>query len=205
MIHTMPSLMLAALERLPWSPVIEVRPSRFECVGVFDDDSGEDDAAKQKARYHLPKAFLKARQALTPRDRVALDELIERYRRAADGREVAITVRQLAETGGMTRMAASRAIEVLASKGFVVVVDRGSYAVKRKPSRYRLTMFPCRGREPTHDYIEDVKAWRRQRSPKMFTPAPKSVKLTASVPIGQVYDAVEALKPFVADLAHSPK
>ena len=106
-------------------------------------------------------------------------------------------MRQLADAGGMTRMAAARAIEVLADKGFIVVVDKGSYEAKRKPSRYRLTMFPCRGQEPTHDYIEDVKAWRRQRRPKALTPLPKLVKLQVTVPIGELTAFVDQNQRFM--------
>jgi predicted RNA binding protein YcfA (HicA-like mRNA interferase family) len=135
---------------------------------------------------------------------VALDELIDRYRRASDEREVAVTVRQLAEAGGMTRMAASRALEVLANKGFIAVMNKGSYEAKRKPSRYRLTMFPYKGREPTHDYIEDVRAWRKQRRPKAFTPPPTSVKLQVRVPIKKLTEFVEQNERFIAASECSP-
>jgi len=59
-------------------------------------------------RYPLPKAYVKARKALDPNKGAAIDELIERYRKAADEKPVAITARQLAEARRMTRMGAYR-------------------------------------------------------------------------------------------------
>jgi predicted RNA binding protein YcfA (HicA-like mRNA interferase family) len=201
-----------------WSQpaVIAATLLRFECVAVpgeltrriypdklsgapLSDARGnvEDDAVKPKARYNVPVACRKARKGLRPPERVALDELISRFSRMADDREVAITVRQLGEASGMTRMAASRALQVLENKGFIVVVKKGSYDAKRKPSLYRLTMFPCRGKAPTDDYIEDPKAWRRQRHPKAFTAVPKSVKLSFNVPVSQLTEFMDRNERFI--------
>jgi hypothetical protein len=110
----------------------------------------------------------------------------------------------------MTRMAASRAIAALVEKGFIVVVVIGRYDAKRKPSRYRLTFFPCNGNDATHDYIEDMGEWRRQRGRKQ---APKTLPLTTKmiveVPTSriteEVADAVdEAINRLAACRPYSP-
>jgi hypothetical protein len=72
-------------------------------------------------RYVANKAFEKARKLLNPNMRVALQELINIYRRRADEKPVAITARQLADACRMTRMAACRAIAALVEKGVIVV------------------------------------------------------------------------------------
>jgi hypothetical protein len=151
-------------------------------------------------RYVLSKAFVKARRALDPNKGAAIDELIERYRKAADEKPVAITARQLAEARRMTRMGAYRALEALVAMGFIVVFGpKGSYDVKRKPTRYRLTMFPCNGDDATHDYIEDVKEWKRQRGRKLADgPLPATVSMRLDkVPLALAADIADAVKPIL--------
>lgn len=128
--------------------------------------------------------------------------MIERHRKAANERPVAITVRQIAEARNMSRMTASRAIAALVDKGFVVVIELGSYEGKRKPSRYRLTMFPCDGRDATHDYIEDVKEWRRQRGRrKPPTTLPPTVKVTWDIPTSHLVDVIDDVKKRLGEAA----
>jgi hypothetical protein len=151
-------------------------------------------------RYPLPKAFVKARKALDPNKGAAIDELIERYRKAADEKPVAITARQLAEARRMTRMGAYRALEALVTMGFIVVFGpKGSYDVKRKPTRYRLTMFPCNGDDATNDYITDVKEWKRQRGRRLpHAPLPATVSMRLEkVPLALAADIADAVKPIL--------
>ena len=102
----------------------------------------------------------------------------------------------------MSRMTASRAIAALVDKGFVVVIELGSYEGKRKPSRYRLTMFPCDGRDATHDYIEDVKEWRRQRGRrKPPTTLPPTVKVTWDIPTSHLVDVIDDVKKRLGEAA----
>jgi hypothetical protein len=118
--------------------------------------------------------------------------MIERYRKAADERPVAITSRQLAQSCSMSRATAARTILDLVDKGFLVVVSKGQYDDKRKPSRYRLTMFPCNGDDATHDYIEDPKAWRRQRRVRKLGDEPKEPTVTVKLPISRLAEALAA-------------
>ena len=123
--------------------------------------------------------------------------MIERYRKAGDEKPVAITARQLAFSRGMSRAKAARTILDLVDRGFLVIVSKSTIADKRKPSRYRLTMFPCNGDEATHDYIEDPKAWRRQRASRKLDDEQEEPTVTVKLPISRL---VEALGP---DLAQS--
>ena len=150
-------------------------------------------------RYVMPKACVRARRALDPYLAAALNELVERYQVAADEKPVAITVRQLAKARHMSRMAAHRALEALVEAGFIVVFGpKGSYSVKRKPTRYRLTMFPCNGNDPTHDYIEDEKEWRRQRGRRLpDAPLPTTVIMKIKVPLAQATAVTEAIEPIL--------
>jgi DNA-binding Lrp family transcriptional regulator len=158
----------------------------------YHDDA---DRLEPKQRYVEPKACLKARRRLGPGPTVALDELVRRYRKAANERPVRITVRQLAEACNMSRMSASRAIKTLVDEGFVITVFKASYNDKKQPTSYRLTMFPCDGQDATHDYIEDVIQWRRQRGRRRpDAPLPKTVKVQFEVPTSQAADVVEAVE-----------
>jgi hypothetical protein len=149
-------------------------------------------------RYPEPVSCRKARmKRLDPAQSIALDELMERYRKADNEKPVAITARQLATARNMSRMTAYRALEALISEGFVVVIAKGSYEAKRLPSRYRLTMFPCNGMEPTNDYVEDVKEWRRagRRKPRKDAPLPPTVDLLVrNVPTSHLVDVQEAIE-----------
>ena len=99
-------------------------------------------------RYPEPIECRKARaKLLKPAGSVALDEMVALYRKMGNEKPVAITPRQLARVRNMARMTAYRAIQELVDHGFVVVVSKGSYEDKRKPGRYRLTMFPCDGKD----------------------------------------------------------
>jgi hypothetical protein len=154
------------------------------------------------SRYATNKAFEKARKLLNPNMRVALQELIDLYRRRADEKPVAITIRQLADACQMTRMAACRAIAALVEKGFIVVVDVGTYDAKRKPSRYRLTFFPCNGNDATHDYIEDVGEWRRQRGRKQPPKTlPLTTKMIVEVPTSRITEVADAVDEAMNRLA----
>jgi hypothetical protein len=154
------------------------------------------------SRYVTNKAFEKARKQLNPNMRVALQELIDIYRRRADEKPVAITIRQLADACRMTRMAACRAIAALVEKGFIVVVEIGRYDAKRKPSRYRLTFFPCNGMDATHDYIEDVGEWRRQRGRKQAPKTlPLTTKLIVEVPTSRITEVADAVDEAINRLA----
>jgi DNA-binding transcriptional regulator YhcF (GntR family) len=155
--------------------------------------SGEalEDAARR--RYVKPQAFLKARRRLAPDFRVSIDELIERYVKAGGDKPVTITVRQLAEACKMSRMTAARALKTLATEGFIVVEGQARFFEdKRKPNRYRLTMFPCDGKEATHNYIQDAKEWRRtgrRRKTKEASPLP--TEITLKIPRKQFVRAIE--------------
>ena len=122
--------------------------------------SGRSRPLRRYRLVMLPVARLRRlASSLNPNMRVALQELIDIYRRRADEKPVAITIRQLADACRMTRMAACRAIAGLVEKGFIVIVEIGTYDVSASRSRYRLTFFPCNGVDATHDYIEDVGEW----------------------------------------------
>jgi hypothetical protein len=127
-------------------------------------------------------------------ERIALDVLIQKYRNAP-GAPVAFTVRQMALLCGVSRMKAQRAISTLADLGFIVLVAKGSYERKRLPSRYRLTMFPCGEIEPTHDYVDDDKEWRRQgRGPKADERPKPTTRLTVfNVPMERAPALAEAI------------
>jgi hypothetical protein len=154
-------------------------------------------------RYATNKALEKASKLLNPNMKVALQELIDIYRRRADERPVAITMRQLASACQMTRMAACRAIAGLVAKGFIVVVEGvGTFGVKRKPSRYRLTCFPCNGNDATHDYIEDPAEWRRQRGRKRPpTTLPLKARITVEVATSHLTEVADAVEEVINRLA----
>ena len=156
----------------------------------------------QPPRYMTNKAFEKARKQLNPNMRAALQELIDLYRRRGDERPVAITIRQLAGACQMSPMSASRTIAGLVERGFIVIVESGTYDAKRKPSRYRLTFFPCNGNDATHDYIEDVGEWRRQRGrrqpPKTL---PLTTKLIVEVPTSRITEVADAVDEAINRLA----
>jgi hypothetical protein len=149
--------------------------------------------APAAVRYIEPKACTAARRKLLdPFRQAALAEMIDRYKKAGDEKPVAITSRQIAQSCKMSRATAARAILDLVDKGFVVVVSKGQYDDKRKPSRYRLTMFPCNGDDATHDYIEDPKAWRRQRRVRKLGDDPKEPTVTVKLPVSRLMEAIGA-------------
>jgi hypothetical protein len=157
----------------------------------------------QPPRYVTNNAFEKARKLLNPNMRVALQELIDNYRKRADERPVAITMRQLAGACQMSPMSASRAIAGLVERGFIVIVEGGgTFGVKRKPSRYRLTFFPCAGNEATHDYIEDPAEWRRQRGRKRPpTTLPLKARITVEVATSHLTEVADAVEEVINRLA----
>jgi hypothetical protein len=58
-------------------------------------------------------------------------------------------------------------------------------------------MFQCRGMDATHNYVVDVKEWRRAaRNKRPDAPLPPKVRLSFDVATGDVYEAVEAVKQF---------
>jgi hypothetical protein len=144
-------------------------------------------------KYFEPKACVKARrEKLSPYHQAALSELIDRYRKAADERPVTITVRQIVQFTGMSRAKAARVVLELIEFGFLKVVSKGSIEEHgRRPSRYRLTMFPCNGEDATHDYIEDPKAWRRQRRSKKLGDEPKEPTVTVKLPLSTLAKVLE--------------
>jgi DNA-binding transcriptional regulator YhcF (GntR family) len=159
------------------------------CIAAADGKPTED---ATRRRYLSPQAFLRARRKLAPYSRLVIDELVERYKRAADEKPVALTVRQLATSLGMSRATAARTLRTLKTNGFIVTVSKSSYYDKRKPSRYRLTMFPCEGKEATHDHIQGVKEWRRagrRRKPQEADPLP--AEITLIIPRRQYVRAIE--------------
>ena len=82
----------------------------------------------------------------------------------------------------MSNATAARALLYLIEMGFLKVVSKGDIEEHgRRPSRYRLTMFPCDGEDATHDYIEDPKAWRRQRRSRKIADEPKEVTFTVKL------------------------
>jgi hypothetical protein len=61
-------------------------------------------------------------------------------------------------------------------------------------NRYRACQ-EADGRDATHDYIDDVKEWRRQRRRKEPDgPLPPTIKLQFEVPVAQVGDVADAIK-----------
>lgn len=156
--------------------------------------------AEKKPRYPVPAAAAKQRKLLRPGPRVIFDEMIDRFRKDGREREVAVTVRQLAQACQMSEGSVKNAIKTLVEKGFIVVVSRGTIDIKRKPSTYRLTMFDCRGEEATHDYIVDVSEWRRSgKRDRAAAPLPKTVRLSFELAPNQLADAVDALTPFTLE------
>lgn len=113
----------------------------------------EIDQSAERKRYAAPKVFTVARKRLLRANRSAMDELVRRYQRAADEKEIAITERQLGEALGVSRMTAYRAIDHLNAKRFISRIKTGCYEEKRKPSLYKLNMFPYRGALPAHEYV----------------------------------------------------
>jgi DNA-binding transcriptional ArsR family regulator len=143
-------------------------------------------------RYIEPRAFVKARRRLKPGPKAVLDELVALYKKAADEQPVAVTARQLGKACSMSYPTVTRHLKVLEAEGFIVTVSRSSYDEKHKPSRHRLTMFPCEGKDPTHNYIHDAKEWRRQpsrRKPDAARAFPETV--TLKVRTAQVIRALE--------------
>lgn len=164
---------------------------------MIASDNSSFTVAEKRQRYPLPAAAIKQRKLLRPPLRVVLDEIIDRFRKDGREREVAVTVRQLCTACAMTEGSVKRAIKALIEAGFVVVVTPGHIDIKRKPSTYRLTMFPCHGKEATHDYVVDVKEWRRSgKRNRANAPLPKTVKLSFEVETEKLTDAVDALTPF---------
>jgi ribosomal protein S25 len=156
---------------------------------------------EKKQRYPVPAAAAKQRRLLRPGPRVIFDEMIDRFRKDGREREVAVTVRQLAQACQMSEGSVKNAIKTLIEKGFIVVVSRGTIDIKRKPSTYRLTMFACHGKEATHDYA-DAKEWKRAGTRDRSTaPMPKTVRLSFELAPDQLPAAVEALTPFTLENA----
>jgi hypothetical protein len=114
-----------------------------------------------KRVYKEPAVFTRYRLTKKPGPRVVIDELVSRFKKARDEKEVAVTVRQLAVSCKMSKSSVENAIKVLVADGAIVVESQGTFEGKRKPSCYRLTMYPCRGKPATFDFVEDVNEWRR--------------------------------------------
>jgi hypothetical protein len=87
--------------------------------------------------------------------------LVDRFKKARDEKEVSVTIRQLADSCKMSKSSVANCIKILVKDGAIVVVSVGAFESKRKPSSYRLTAYPCRGKPPTNDYIESTREWRR--------------------------------------------
>jgi hypothetical protein len=149
--------------------------------------------APAAVKYIEPRACVKARrEKLGPFHEAALTELVDRYRKAADEKPVAVTTRQISKSRKMSNATAARAILALVEMGFLRVVSKGDIEDHgRRPSRYRLTMFPCDGEDATHDYIEDPKAWRRQRRVRKLADEPKEPIVTVKVPLSALAKALE--------------
>jgi hypothetical protein len=167
---------------------------------MITGDDSPFSVVEKKQRYPLQAAAAKQRKLLRPGPRVMLDEFIDRFRKDGREREVAVTVRQLAQSCQMSEGWVKKTIKTLVEKGFIVVVTRGTIDIKRKPSTYRLTMFDCRGEEATHDYIVDVAEWRRAgKRDRAAAPLPKTVRLSFELEPSQLVNAVDALTPFTLD------
>jgi len=152
----------------------------------------ETDTDSKKKVYRIPAVLTRYRKTVKPGPRTVLDEFIERFQRAADEKEVAATVRQLAASCAMSKSSVENAIKVLVNDGFLVVVSKGTYENKRKPSRYRLTMFPCRGRGPTNDFIDETKVWRRSGRKPSSVSMPKKIRMAFDVSPEQAATLAEA-------------
>lgn len=146
----------------------------------------------KKPVYKVTDLLKRYTKTLKPGPRAVLNEFIERYQRAADEKEVAATVRQLAASCAMSKTSVERAIKTLVEQGFIVTFEKGTYEDKRKPSRYRLTMFPCRGRGPTNDFIEDVKEWRQAGRKLSSASMPKKIRMAFDVSPEQAATLAEA-------------
>jgi hypothetical protein len=60
-------------------------------------------------------------------------------------------------------------------------------------------MFPCHGNDATHDYVEDVKDWRRAvRKKRPDAPLPAKVRVAFDVEPANLVDLGDAITPFVA-------
>jgi hypothetical protein len=118
------------------------------------------------------------------------------FRNARDEKEVSVTVRQLAKSRNMSKSSVERAIDILVKDRAIVVVSVGAFEGKRKPSSYRLTAYPCRGKPPTHDYIENTREWRRATTHKR-SKAAKSARFIFEVPAEQVAAAMAKVDGFL--------
>jgi hypothetical protein len=162
-------------------------------------DADSFSVTEKKPRYPLPLATQKYRKTLKPGPRTILNEMIDMFRADGKEREVAVTVRQLAAACQMSEGSVKNAIKALVASGFIVVVTRGMIEIKRKPSTYRLTMFPCRGEDASHDYVDDVKDWRRAvRKKRPDAPLPAKVRVAFDVEPARLIELGDAITPFVA-------
>jgi hypothetical protein len=158
---------------------------------------------EQGPRYQLPKAALKYREKLRGHEKLALDEMVKLFRKSP-GKPVTVTSRQFAKLCGVSTATAARSINKLIDAGFIALIAKGTYEGKRLPSRYRLTMFECNGKEPTHDYIDDPLEWRRQRPngrPSVEKPKPMTKLVVSNVPMDMAPALAEVVAEALSDRA----
>jgi hypothetical protein len=131
----------------------------------------QEQGTLEKTRvYNEPAAFTRYLREKKPGPRAVVNELVDRFKKARDEKEVSVTIRQLSDSCKMSKSSVANCIKILVEDGAIVVVSVGKFESKRKPSSYRLTMYPCRGEPPTNDYIEDDREGRRASNKRRSKP-----------------------------------
>lgn len=101
---------------------------------------------KGKSKFIMIEAYVKrsaAWKALTPIERCAYLEVKWRYDGTNNGR-IGLGCRELGDELGMGRDTAKRALNKLASVGFIAKVKASAFNVKsRAVTEWRLTEYPC--------------------------------------------------------------
>jgi hypothetical protein len=130
----------------------------------------EQGTPEKRRVYNEPASFTRYLREKKPGPRAVVNELVDRFKKARDEKEVSVTMQQLADSCKMSKSHVANCIKILVNDGAIVVVSVGSFKSKRKPSSYRLTAYPCRGRPATHDYIEDDREWNRASNKRRSKP-----------------------------------
>jgi hypothetical protein len=114
------------------------------------------DNALRPRRILIPKVLLVSPiyKVLRPNQRRILDEMMNLYRSMGVDSAIRFSERYAAKACSMSRETASAALIVLEALGFIVCILRGESKQKGRASLWRLTMFPCDGAPPTHEYLD---------------------------------------------------
>jgi hypothetical protein len=117
---------------------------------------------KGKPKFLMIEGYMyrsEAYQSLMPSEKVAYDELKWRYDGGNNGR-IGLGCRDLAAVlHTKSKTTATKALAVLAAKGFIVKTKASAFSVKhRAATEWRLTEYPCdvSGQLPTKEFLR----WR---------------------------------------------